>query len=357
VKLRCYSFHSVKGGVGKSTLSTFLACGLARSMPTTLIDMDLTGTSLGDVLPLQAPLWSPGVELAKALATAPDNDFADRTTTLKLISKRNSEPGHAPMYLPFLNDFLLYATPDWGMEADVHARALDWRLDSPNPLLRDQLRIIPSSALPRDLDRILPVIFDEEHAAFLEGRLEFLLDGLVESTDPTMAERAVVFDTPPTIPGLSRTVLSLALRLGGVEKIPLDEEDGFIPDTLKQTDIDWTIFLVVTPDMQDLRAANRWLDLVERDEESLFRVVVNRANPQLERDGIVADIRRKLRGPDPLKAPAPLPPAISEEQLLAMDHFHLHVITDQPRMQFFAEERLPPEIAEVMDELVPGHGI
>lgn len=46
--LRCYSFHSVKGGVGKSTLSTFLALGLARRHPeaqVVLIDLDLTGMS------------------------------------------------------------------------------------------------------------------------------------------------------------------------------------------------------------------------------------------------------------------------------------------------------------------------
>ncbi|HSP81445.1 MAG TPA: P-loop NTPase, partial [Myxococcaceae bacterium] len=57
--LRCYSFHSVKGGVGKSTLSVLTALGLAQrgGRPVTLIDMDLTGTSLADVLPLEAPAW------------------------------------------------------------------------------------------------------------------------------------------------------------------------------------------------------------------------------------------------------------------------------------------------------------
>lgn len=46
--LRCTSFHSVKGGVGKSTLSTALACTLARRHPedpVVLIDMDLKGGS------------------------------------------------------------------------------------------------------------------------------------------------------------------------------------------------------------------------------------------------------------------------------------------------------------------------
>ena len=53
-----WSFHSVKGGVGKSTLSTRCALALARKRPERrvyLVDLDLTGTSLADGLPLRAP--------------------------------------------------------------------------------------------------------------------------------------------------------------------------------------------------------------------------------------------------------------------------------------------------------------
>lgn len=349
--LHCYSFHSVKGGVGKSSLSALLAHGLAREMPTTLIDMDLTGTSLGDVMPLEAPRWSGEMNLA----VAPDAGFHDRRDTVALIRERGETmPASALVAPPFLNDFLLYATPDWDEDADVHPAALGWRMQG-GP---DALRVMPSSALPRDLERILPVIYDEEHAAFLEGRLELLLDDMLRHWEEKAPERAVVFDTPPTIPGLSRAVLSLALRLGlrlgQPDKVSL-AEDGYIPAVLEAAQVRWTIFLVVTMDVQDLRAANRWLELVRDDEQSLFRVVVNRVAPGLEEGSRVkADIEHRLLGPNPMRAPmsAPVSPAPELDGLdLALLDFKHIVVPDQPDMRFFGDEHVPPALEHLLTEL------
>ena len=59
--------HSQKGGVGKTLISLYLARRLAEpttshggELRTVLIDADLTGTSLADVLGLEAPKRSGG---------------------------------------------------------------------------------------------------------------------------------------------------------------------------------------------------------------------------------------------------------------------------------------------------------
>lgn len=343
--LHCYSFHSVKGGVGKSTLSAFLAHGLASKMPTTLIDMDLTGTSLGDVLPLVAPRWAGAMDLNRP----PDGGFYGRKATLARVRERGeASPASALVEPPFLNDFLLFATPDWDAETDVHPAALGWRMSG----APEALQVVPSSALPRDLERILPVIYDEEHAAFLEGRLEYLLDDLVRCWEPNAAERAVVFDTPPTIPGLSRTVLSLALRLGRENKVSL-AEDAFIPSALEAVRVRWTIFLVVTMDMQDLRAANRWLELVQEEERALFRVVINRVDAQsVKLDSIEAELEYKLLGANPMRFPSETPVDLAAEDAMpALLDFDRVVIDDQAGMRFFGDEQVPPAIEEILRKL------
>lgn len=269
-KLRCYSVHSVKGGVGKSTLSTAIATTLARrhrDVEVYLVDMDLTGTSLGDALPLAAPSWSKGqVDLLR-----PPDGSHSREETIARIERRQGGAHEAELLeVPYLNDFLLRADADWSTSQDVRYEALCWRLDG-GP---DNLRVLPSSALPGDLQRIIPVIFDEEYAAFLEQRVEALLAALV----PDSGERIVVFDTPPTIPGLSRSVISLGLRLGGETKLALADDD-YIPPALRTCEVSWRICVVITPDVQDLRAADRWMLRVDEDERPLVRVVINRAPP------------------------------------------------------------------------------
>jgi hypothetical protein len=274
--LRCYSFHSVKGGVGKSTLSVLTALGLAQrgGRRVTLVDMDLTGTSLADVLPLEAPAWEGQEASAPLELLKPPTGFLSLDETRERMELRDelaleaSEAAHQPFGAPFLNDFLLFATPDWDEQREVDIGAMLWRL-SGGP--GESLRVVPSSALPSDLNRTIPVIFDENHSGFLEGRLEYLLDALV----PEEGEAVVVVDTPPTIPGLSRSVLSLALRLSREPKQPL-AEDGFMPERLQAARVHWTAFVVGSMDHQDLRAANRWLSQVSEEERPFVRFLVNR---------------------------------------------------------------------------------
>ncbi len=297
-KLRVLSFHSVKGGVGKSTLSTLCAFEAAARAPDTtvvLVDMDLTGTSLADVLPLRAPDlptredglldlrkapsgWLPAPTVASAskhpalgevlpssAPAAPATPASD-PTRYRIEKRGQASSGGGPREVPFLNDFLLYATDDWHEDEDVHPRAMCWQLlDGPANVF-----VLPSSALPADLVETLPVIFDEHHSAYLEGRLEWLLDGLLEEFSDVL----VVFDVPPTIPGLSRSVFSLSLRLSEDEVRPL-AADGFVPPHLEDADRDCRICLVATSDFQDLRATARWLARLNESEAEHVSLVVN----------------------------------------------------------------------------------
>jgi len=272
--LSCYSFHSVKGGVGKSTLSTLTACALAHEHPTAhvvLVDMDLTGTSLADVLPLEAPSWEDvGPDEPINLLKNPVR-FLNRDDSRACIRQRGLLPigSKDVVGVPFLNDYLLFAPKVWDEVHDISPHAISWRLvDGPENLV-----VYPSSALPRDLVRALPVIYDEEHAAFLEGRLEHLLSAILKKHE----EVFVVFDTPPTIPGLSHSILNMAFRLGGQEKISL-AEDGIIAEQLEKATVDWNVRIVATQDMQDIRAAARWLGLVSDKHRTLVRLILNRAS-------------------------------------------------------------------------------
>ncbi|HEX5751288.1 MAG TPA: P-loop NTPase [Archangium sp.] len=286
----------MKGGVGKSTLSVLTALGLARrgDRQVTLVDMDLTGTSLADVLPLEAPAW-PGNTSALRLLEPPAG-FHSREATRERMDDREllarqqiaRDPESSGAFeargVPFLNDFLLFATPDWDEQREMPVASVLWRMqDAPE----QALRVIPSSALPSDLERILPVVFDENHSGFLENRLEYLLDALV----PEQGESVVVMDTPPTIPGLSRSVLSLALRLSKPHKQHLAEQGG-MPERLEAAPVEWTAFVVGSMDHQDIRAANRWLSLVLPEERPRIRFLVNRIPPgdELQIRGMLEDI-------------------------------------------------------------------
>lgn len=281
MRLRGLSFHSVKGGVGKSTLAVVAAFQCARQHPSHsvyLIDMDLTGTSLADVLGVHAPVWSdsPAIDAALLSKRKPDGFDLLPGDSRRRVDDRNAELEsdrlRAPddLHVPFLNDFLLYHPLDANPESQVPPEAISWQLDPSLP----NLHVIPSSALPGDLDRIIPVIFDEQHAAFLEARLEALISALLER-HKNESGITVIVDAPPTVPGLSRSVMSMGLRLSLDEKQPL-AANGDVPQPIQQAEVDWTIHLVTSPDPQDLRATERWCGLITSKERPRFRLVVNR---------------------------------------------------------------------------------
>jgi hypothetical protein len=275
-KLRGYSFHSVKGGVGKSTLSTLAALELAQKHPDDdvwLIDLDLTGTSLADALPIQAPdLGAPTVQLGKL--RSPPSAHLSVADSITAVERRGEHlEGRAPTDderagALFLNDWLLHAQRGWTPGDELPLAAVSWRLHDGPP----NLRVLPSSALPEDLRRTIPVVFDEEFAGFFEARIEWLLEAITIAGAGRPAH--VVIDVPPTIPGLSRAVLGVALRLASAAPVAL-ADDGFIPEHLRQG-IAWRASMVTTLDLPDLRAMGRWLKHVRSEDEQVIRVVLNR---------------------------------------------------------------------------------
>jgi hypothetical protein len=337
--LHCYSFHSVKGGVGKSTLSVISAIALAHEhpeIPVFLVDMDLTGTSLADVLPLLAPKWDGlAPDMPIDLLQAPSGFHTEEASRERMEERRDAE-GAAAVGVPFLNDYLLFQTPSWDEETDVAPAAIAWGLRG-GP---DNLRVFPSSALPRDLERTLPVIYDEEHAAYLEGRLEYLLDALVSEDD---GEVYVVFDTPPTIPGLSRSVLSLALRLSRQPKRTLARDEE-MPPALHDATVDWRAYLVATLDRQDIRAAARWLP----PDSAVVRLALNRVGSEEERNQL---LRTALRKPaHESTAPTPESPEPAEEQHPYLDN-PIWIEEDVALRELFRGDEPPPNLRKLLRKL------
>lgn len=362
--LRCYSFHSVKGGVGKTTFSllTALYHAVIRREKTLLIDMDLTGTSLADVLPLEAPNFQ--AETAQSptnphtpiepLQHAP-TDFLSREETLRRIRNRH-ENGHdlsrtqpSPARwrsndVPFINDFLLYAGSHWDASHEAHPEAFAWRycldshLDEPYPLLR----ISPSSALPPDLYQLLPLIYDEPYACFVESRLEWFIHQVLSRT----SYQVLVFDTPPSIPGLSRSVLSLGLRLPRLRVQPdlaALAPGGGTPPMLLQRRICWHPCLVTTGDLQDLRAVERWHDEASLEEQEQLRILVNRLSKpdmlerQLRKLMPVTERTREIDSPQAHRLEPNAYPILFDERTA----FNL-----------FLEGHLPESSAQTLEEMI-----
>lgn len=291
-ELNVWSFHSVKGGVGKTTLSVLVARHLAeRGERVLVVDLDLTGTSLADGLALRAPVWD-DPEGRRLLTRPPDRREAigDR-----LFGSRERTPASPP----FLNDFLLREQDeDWTVD-EAHPEAFAWSLPE-DDALADRLFVVPSSAFPSDLDRVLALLYDEPFSAWAESRLEWLLDALLSKT----GFRHVVIDTPPCIPGISRAVLSAAMRLGREPKVRLSE-DGPNPPALWSASVRWSPWLVASEDRQDLRALERWLAEHDADELSRLGVVVNRGTVS------IAQVLGTLRGGDP-DGPTPVGTSVFE---------------------------------------------
>lgn len=344
--LRCASFHSVKGGVGKSTLSYLVARLLAEQAPegerVALIDADLTGTSLADVLSLRAPRWNGvGRDDQLPLDREPTEwtelehssgaEGLDPPPPPNLTTRALRENGHAHD-VPLLNDFLLWKNNRYDPDKDVHPEALFWKPLAHDPLA-ERLVVIPSSALPNDLAQILPLIYDELHAAYVESRLEWLLHWLLVKTNV----KTVIFDTPPTIPGLSRAVLSMAMRLPDDVSLA---DDGGTPQALTRaagTTITWTAFLIASTDLQDMRAADRWLDGREPAELSRIQAIINRA----ERNDPEELLKAKLTGV-PLDVPGGTPSGygghLLESPMIVQQSNELNVGSPGPLSKSATEE-------------------
>jgi hypothetical protein len=260
-KLIAQSYHSVKGGVGRSALANRAAVMLAAEVPgrsVYVIDTDFFGTSRADSGSLRAPRWSASDTVRPAtLLAAPDSFYSPEETTRRVTLRHQTRRGlKDDIVVPFLDDYILFQTKDW--DKDVHVSAIAWHAAGSSP----NLRVIPSSALPNDLRWMEPIVADERHAAFIESRMEHLLAAILELHPGR--ETCVVFDCPRGFHGVSHAILSIGLRLSEKPMQHLSD-DGGTPLALVDADVNWKIRVVVGEDTADRAAVARWSELAEND--------------------------------------------------------------------------------------------
>ncbi|MCZ6680467.1 MAG: P-loop NTPase [Candidatus Poribacteria bacterium] len=251
--------HSQKGGVGKTLIALYLARRFAEptmthggELRTVLIDADLTGTSLADVLELEAPKKSSG--------------FHDVNRTIDLLREHGKQADadwQKASSFAMLNRFL-FCNP-WEYRRlfgpnklgdAFRLRQLLWRW---NPSVSDEIdaspnlerfRVLPSSGFSKDLSDCIPHIYKEDLTGYLEMRMTDLIWALWRGKGVKEYD-VVVIDTPPILQGISRVALQLHRAL----------EERFE----EQIDITHRAVFISSPDAQDVVGLSRGLDLLLRD--------------------------------------------------------------------------------------------
>ncbi|MEA3404014.1 MAG: P-loop NTPase [Armatimonadota bacterium] len=277
------SFHSQKGGVGKSVLAWHLVSHLAKPglhedrkdekpLRVTLVDGDLTGTSIADAEDLRA---------ARTGTKTPS--FSDAATTVRIIREeyRGAFPDTGSPPVVFLNRLLLSDPTEFAhlicSDVDdaeryaVRRRAYQasfaglphyaWRT-----AISERLRVIPSSSYPRDVREIAPHLFREDMTSHFSDRLADLVLTLIGTRHTDGGKRhnahpsigsveadAVIIDSPPGLHGLSRAVLQCH-----------DELARRISAGVTAVDVRRTAVFVGTDDLQDIAALSRSLNGILR---------------------------------------------------------------------------------------------
>ncbi len=272
------TIHSQKGGVGKTFIAYYLALKLASSgIQTVLVDADLTGTSLADVLPLEAIPFD-----------AAKGERLDAEQTLERMRNkyqgRTSIEGENSSDFAFLNHYLLCEPLEY---CEVFKPGSQARLRLDNLLWKHQgvqeLSVVPSSAYPKDVHEIIPHVYREETTAYFQSRLKDLVWVLMHGWDiedknkePILKQTSdvVIIDTPPGLHGMSPAVIKLHKDLKEQWNIVKDNSDEAQEEKLQSR-----VVIVHGPDIQDLVAAVRTLlnaDWHEPSRKGEFFTVINR---------------------------------------------------------------------------------
>lgn len=272
--LTFHALASVKGGVGKSTLAVGAALALeARGRAPFVIDADLTGTSLGDGLDLEAPELS--VKDGVLNLEAKPSGYLPREETLRRWDGRrraDREPGN-PVELPFLNDLLLLES-----SSPPPAQALAWRHRD-----RPSLRVLPSSPLRPDVENALAWLYDESQQSVWIARFAELLEAIARSGELT----DVIVDLPPGLFGFTQQVLGLMAHLSQ----PAEEWPGDLIDLPSAAVWRLNPLLVSSDDHNDLFCAVETRLRLTRDLPEL-KMVVNRSS--LARSELEASLRERF---------------------------------------------------------------
>jgi len=205
------------GGVGKSTLAVISAYGLARRNPDVeviLVDLDLTGASVGQGMPLRATRWD-----GRPHGSFPPTGHCTEDETRTLQEKVD------------FSTFLLWPEKDWPDEREFDIRSILWKVVNAPA----NLRIItarPSAA----------------HWGLTEEVLTRKIEDLIVGVSSPYQKKILIFDCPSGIGGLSGIVLSFCQNLGH----PRQDSSQAHPK-LREIDVFWSPVLVVTSTTQEWR--------------------------------------------------------------------------------------------------------
>ena len=310
--VRLYAYLSSKGGVGKSTLAVATAW-LAASTPgreAVLVDLDLWGSSLGDGLPLCAPKVPVADGLVLDLEGPASGEFMSRRDTVRARHARRFSPiddGSRPEQLTYTNDALYAAA-----RGDVLAAPIEhflWRLDGPAGDL--PLRVVPSSPLRDDLERVAGWMADLDALPIWAARVWWLVQTLIAHR-PRLTD--IVCDLPPGLVGLPLPFLALI----GAHASGRPQPDGF-PKVAVDVRLEILPAFVTTPDLNAL-AITAEAFLFHQGDVPGLSLIVNRG--QGGRDAVRTHLEAHF------------------EPFFEMDPYQLHrqcvMIDERREMQFFA---------------------
>ena len=161
--IRVFSFHSVKGGVGKSSLSlaSSIFAGEFKKESTLLVDGDLTGTSLLDCFPQQSRATDP-LQFDDFLFASPD-----RYLKIIRLPKLTFQP------IPEVNN----------------------------------VDFFPGHTDLKSVKLAVPFLAQEWHLNFLEERLNDLVEWALK-----VGYKNIIFDFPPGLFGLSLAGVKMQLN-------------------------------------------------------------------------------------------------------------------------------------------------
>lgn len=171
---RIYTIHSQKGGVGKTSIALALA-GMTGALgkKTLIIDGDMTGASIADV---------PGMTCERA------NNFNDL-----ILAKPNE----------FCELTKMWPVPKGNKCAELETKFCQKKL------AHKTVYFIPSSARAEDVEKIVPLISQEDHLHFFRHRIEDILAAAIRSGFET-----IILDHSPGMFGFSKTSLQMCLEWG-----------------------------------------------------------------------------------------------------------------------------------------------
>jgi len=270
LKRRLITVHSQKGGVGKTIVALYIARRLTElyneenenKMNTVLIDADLTGTSIADVLELASPECNTvqdTINKNKKHREDIDNACWEDAPCKTLNRFLFCNPWEYQQSMDeddkgtiFNFSQLLWS---WNPESQKESNESKSNLNS--------LHIIPSSSLPNDIADCIVHIYKDDLTGYLETRFTDLVMKLWRGVN-NQVYQTVVIDTPPVLQGLSRVVLKLHKEL--------DEKK-------EKFDIEHHALFVSGPDLQDVVALSQGIDGIINDSllnQQQIKLIINR---------------------------------------------------------------------------------